>query len=180
MSRRGVELLFATWIFPEQGQQFKSDTPGATGHELVLPTQQRHLSPLGIQPAPGMSPPHSHAGSHPTNSTLCSQLFRQGFFCKALQTKLRKELGEQVSLFHASYRWELQVFQALKASFIISEPLYLKLLRRCTCPRTSVSATLPGLPSTALCSTRSCCFISPCSGRHIIAVTGNGLCSSQE
>lgn len=64
MSRRGVELLFATWIFPEQGQQFKSDTPGATGHELVLPTQQRHLSPLGIQGCP--LPTHTLAAIPPT------------------------------------------------------------------------------------------------------------------
>ncbi|RLW03620.1 hypothetical protein DV515_00006401 [Chloebia gouldiae] len=59
------------------------------------------------------------------------------YFCKALQTKLRKELEEQVSLFHASYGWELQVFRDLKASFFISERLYLKLLRRCTCLPTS-------------------------------------------
>lgn len=120
MSMRGVELLLATWIFPEQGQQFKSHSPGAPCHELILPRQQRQWCPghghwrslcapwESSQPqgCPFPLTPHSFWCSQPSNSSLCSHhLFCQVFlvfFCKALQTKLREELGKQVSLFHAS------------------------------------------------------------------------------
>lgn len=123
--------------------------------------------PLGIQPAPGLHPPTHTLTTTPfavaipvtaagaVTSFSASFLFLQGF------PKLRKELEEQISLFHASYGWELQVFRDLKASFFISERLYLKLLRRCTCLPTSVSVgAARGSSVLPFAPTRSSCFIS--------------------
>lgn len=105
----------------------------------------------------------------------------RSFSCKAFQTKLRKELGERAGLFHALYRWELQVFRDLKASFFISEHLYLKLLPRCTCLPTSVSPPQPGAPRRCPLLPHGAAALFPaCSDRQIIAVTGNVFCSSHK